>query len=143
VHINFTVENSEVRGHWRVRSNGYTSGNHNLSGFIDPRGVLTDVHASSAFLFVLRGELSERRGNGEFRVAGWRCTGPWQVTRVATGRTTAGADASDQAASAMRAGLAEDAAVADRLEEVGQLLSRGLITPQEAATKRQQILSHI
>ena len=143
VHIDFTVENSKVRGRWRVRSNNYASGNHDLSGVINARGVLTDVHASSAFLFVLGGQLSERRGSGEFRVAGWQCTGPWQVTRAATGRTAARADASNKAASAMRADLAEDAAVADRLEEVARLLSRGLISPQEAATKRQQILSHI
>lgn len=136
--IDMTIKDAKVRGRWRVIGNNRATGDHRLSGSIGPTGRLDGVHADSAFLFVLDGQLSERAGRGEFRVAGWRCGGPWRLTRVSTGERTETRTSHDRAT-----GQATTDSVARKLEEINRLLARGLISSDEAAAKRQQILSQI
>ena len=152
--IDMVVKDSEISGRWHVEGNPVGAGDYRLIGMVGPKGQLIDTTASRGYVGKISGWLSDATGRGGFSVQAGSCMGVWNVTKAKErkeARITAEAQprvtaeehphvANAATHDAKHQAPEPDERLEQRLRKLQQLVSLGLITPEDAAQKRREML---
>lgn len=123
--LKIDVKDGTAKGWYREPTHGGWQYNVHL----DAEGRVSRMHLAGIVILAFKGRFVQEDGKGTLSggLEGYNCKGTWTARHEIADAASGG----------------KPLAVAERLQEVRDLLARGLITEQEAAQKRQKILDDL
>ena len=157
--VKFTVEGQTASGTWSTRGGSiFRTKTEKFTAIVDGMGRITASFGAGSFFLSIAGNLNDGSGGGMVMNPGQSlCMSVWQVRKIAglpaaTGADTEVAETPDVTAEPPAAAPAADAEaekegrfadIQTRLNQLKRLLEQDLITEQEAAEARRQLLDEL